>query len=98
MRTIFISGVNKGLGKALAQKFLAAGDFVIGTSTSGMTDYSHENLVVFLLDFYKQETVDECIEKVKGLNKKIDILINNAGILKDEHETKVFIKKLRETL
>lgn len=98
MRTIFISGINKGLGRALAEKFLAAGDFVIGTSTTGTTDCSHKKLVVLFLDFYKQTAVDDCIRKVKGLNKNIDILINNAGVLKDEDETSVVIEKLRATL
>ncbi len=98
MRTIFISGINKGLGRALAEKFLAAGDFVIGTSTTGTTDYPNKNLVVFSLDFYKQETIDDCIQEVKNLNKHIDIFINNAGVLKDEDETSVMIEKLRATL
>ena len=98
MRTIFISGINKGLGRALAEKFLTAGDFVIGTSTTGTTDYPNKNLVVFFLDFYKRETIDDCIQEVKRLNKHIDILINNAGVLKDEDETSVVIEKLRATL
>jgi NAD(P)-dependent dehydrogenase (short-subunit alcohol dehydrogenase family) len=95
---MFISGINKGLGRALAKRFLVAGDFVIGTSITGITDYSHENLVVFTLDFYKQETISGCIQNVKRLNKNIDILINNAGVLKDEDETSVTIDKLRATL
>lgn len=98
MKTIFISGIDKGLGRALAEKFLATGDFVIGTSTTGTADYSHANLVVFLLDFYKPETVERCIQEVKNLNKTIDILINNAGVLKDEDETRVLLEKLRATL
>lgn len=98
MRTVFISGINKGLGRALAKKFLATGDFVIGTSITGATDYFHKNLVVFLLDFYKQETIDSCIQKIKHLSKRIDIIINNAGVLKDEDEINVIIEKLRATL
>lgn len=34
MITVFISGINKGLGSALAKKFLVAGDFVIGIGDS----------------------------------------------------------------
>lgn len=98
MRTIFISGINKGLGRALTERFLAAEDFVIGTSITGTTDYSHKNLVVFSLDFYKQETVDDCIRGIRQLNKNVDILINNAGVLKDEDETSVVIEKLKATL
>lgn len=98
MRTVFISGVDKGLGRALAEKFLASGDFVIGTSTIGTADYSHANLRILLLDFYKPKTVEQCIQDIKDLNKPIDILINNAGVLKDEEDTVVVLEKLKATL
>jgi len=98
MRTVFISGVDKGLGRALAERFLASGDFVIGTSTTGTVDYSHTNLHVLLLDFYKPKTVEQCIQEINDLNRPIEILINNAGVLKDEDDTSVVLEKLRATL
>jgi NAD(P)-dependent dehydrogenase (short-subunit alcohol dehydrogenase family) len=98
MRTIFISGVSRGLGKALAQKFLESGDFVIGTCTSGTADYSHQNLILYLLDFRKQKTISECVKNVKNLNRNIDLVINNAAILVRENETGVTIDELRKTL
>ncbi|KKR31351.1 MAG: Short-chain dehydrogenase/reductase SDR, partial [Candidatus Falkowbacteria bacterium GW2011_GWF2_39_8] len=37
MKNILITGTSRGIGKALAQKFLAEGFFVIGTSTKGVS-------------------------------------------------------------
>jgi NAD(P)-dependent dehydrogenase (short-subunit alcohol dehydrogenase family) len=98
MRTIFISGISRGIGRALAERFLEAGDFVVGTSTDGKINYSHNNLVVYALNYYKQESITDFIRNIKNLNMKIDILINNAGVLIDESETSVVVEKLKTTL
>ncbi|MBU4536478.1 SDR family NAD(P)-dependent oxidoreductase [Patescibacteria group bacterium] len=98
MRTVLITGISKGIGKALAQKFLSEGCFVIGTFLREPLDFFHENLKALPLDLTSESSVENCIEEIKNLNLKIDILINNAGVLKDEDETKVVIEKLRKTL
>jgi len=50
MQTVLITGIGKGIGRALAEKFLAEGYFVIGTFLSSPPEFSNENLVVFPLD------------------------------------------------
>lgn len=98
MKNILITGVSRGIGQALAKKFLDSGDFVIGTSISGQVSLEHNNLVFFPLDITKNDNVVELIDRVHELDKKIDILINNAGALFDENEDRVVIDKLRQTL
>ncbi len=99
MKTIFITGVSRGIGKAVAQRFLDAGDCVIGTSTSGTADWSHENLTVLKLDLSKPESIEECTKQITELGKKIDVLINNAGIWSGAEDDPVLrIKDLRKTL
>lgn len=98
MQTVLITGVSKGIGKALAQKFLAEGYFVIGTSLDGTLDYTHSNLVVYQLDLSAHESISQCVDVVGKVEKNIDILINNAGCLFDEDETTVVVEKLRKTL
>ncbi len=93
MKTVLITGIDKGIGKALAEKFLAEGYFVVGTIFRE-TDLSHKNLTIYNLDLSNPESINECSQKVGN----IDILINNAGVMADEEETSVVTDKLRKTL
>ena len=87
MKTALITGIGRGIGRALAQKFLNEGFFVIGTSMTGTVDFEHENLSVCQLDLSSPASIEECVKTAHGLDKKIDILINNAGVLLDKEET-----------
>jgi NAD(P)-dependent dehydrogenase (short-subunit alcohol dehydrogenase family) len=98
MQTVLITGVSRGIGKALAEKFLKEGYFVIGTSIDGKVDFSNENLKIFQLDLSVPESIRKCTEEIKSFGKKIDILINNAGVLLDEGEPTIIADKLRKTL
>jgi len=100
MKTVLITGASRGIGKALAQKFLNSGYFVIGTSTKGVADYLNENLKLFQLDLSKPESIKSCAEKISKFGKKIDILVNNAGMLVEEEvdEPQININFLRKTL
>ncbi len=98
MKTVFITGISKGIGRALMQKFLDEGFDVIGTAYSGDVPETHERLSIFNLDLASSQSITACADSVISTGKKIDILINNAGILADEDETTVVVDKLRRTL
>jgi len=98
MQTVFITGIDKGIGAALAKKFLAEGYRVIGGSLVGDVDYAHDNLVVQNLDLATTESISACVESLRTAGQQIDILINNAAVLLDEEETHVKIDYLRQTL
>lgn len=98
MKTVLITGASRGIGKALAEKFLSEGFFVIGTSTSGESEMKNENLIFYPLDLSQPESIKSCAEKITGLGKKIDILINNAGIMVDEFSRGVEMNLLRKTM
>ena len=70
MKIILITGVSRGIGKAVAQRFLKNGDFVIGTSTKGIVDWKHKNLKVFGLDLSQLNSIENCVNKIKGFHKK----------------------------
>ena len=97
MKTALITGVDKGIGHALMETFLAEGYFVIGTFFSDRPA-PHEHLKDFALDLGKPESIASCVSAITNFGKTIDILINNAGILADEEETQVVIEKVRKTL
>ncbi len=98
MQTVFITGISHGIGKATAIKFLNENYQVIGTSLDGQLDYNHENLKVIKLDLNNQESIDNAAKELSDLNQKVDIYINNAGILLDEGEDNIVIDKLKGTL
>jgi NAD(P)-dependent dehydrogenase (short-subunit alcohol dehydrogenase family) len=99
MKTIVITGVSRGIGQALAERFLQNGDFVIGTSTSGQATIEYENLIVLPLDLANRASIESCAASIQSLNKPIDILINNAGIWSgvDENPT-IRVDLLRKVL
>ncbi|WP_343488086.1 oxidoreductase [Allomuricauda sp. d1] len=76
-----ITGISSGLGKALAEAVMNAGDYVIGTFRKD-AQIEAFNLVnrgrghAIFLDV----TDHEKIEKVVSDIKRIDVLVNNAGI------------------
>ena len=86
MQTVFITGVSRGIGNALAEKFLKEGYEVIGTSTSGTADIKNKSLTMLKLDLSSSKSIEQCIKEFKKLNKKIDILVNNAGIWSGEEK------------
>jgi NAD(P)-dependent dehydrogenase (short-subunit alcohol dehydrogenase family) len=98
MKTILITGISKGIGKALAQKFLKEGHSVIGTFFSGEIDFAHEHLKAYHLDLSKPESIKECVQAISDSGAKIDILINNAGGLFDDEKAELHIDLLRKTL
>lgn len=97
MKTVLITGVDKGIGHALMQKFLEEGHFVVGTFLTDRPE-PRENLKDFALDLGKPESIASCATAITNFGKRIDILVNNAGILADEEETSVVVDKLRQTL
>lgn len=97
MKTVIITGVDKGIGHALMQKFLQEGYFVIALFYSTRPE-PHENLKDFALDLGKPESIASCTTAITNFNKRIDIFVNNAGVLADEEETQVVVEKLRKTL
>lgn len=98
MKIIFITGVSKGIGKALANKFLEEGCTVLGTSLSGEVDYTHNNLRVLKLDITNDEEISGVVDFLKKEDIQLDILINNAGVLLDENDDTVVMDRLRATL
>ncbi|MCR4314357.1 MAG: SDR family NAD(P)-dependent oxidoreductase [Candidatus Uhrbacteria bacterium] len=97
MKTVLITGVDKGIGHALMQKFLNEGHFVIALFHTNRP-LSHENLKDFALDLGKPESIASCVTAIENFGRKIDVLVNNAGILADEEETQIVVEKLRKTL
>jgi len=80
-QTLLITGVSKGIGRALAQHYLNSGAKVLGTNRSGiLPEFHHPNLKVFPLDLSRPESRETLVKTLESAQLKIDVLINNAGI------------------
>ena len=89
MKTILITGINRGLGKELYRLFISKGYYVFGILRNELTAREiekdlPENGEIIIADL----STDESIESVKTVveDKPIDLLINNAGIGGDSYK------------
>jgi NAD(P)-dependent dehydrogenase (short-subunit alcohol dehydrogenase family) len=83
---ILITGVTRGLGRALAEWYISNGHTVIGCGRSGTEifdlRFSHEAPHQFeALDVTETTRVDIWSERITGTHGAPDILINNAGLM-----------------
>lgn len=86
-RIVFITGVSRGIGLELAKCFLNDGYFVIGTSRSEFNlsnALGSENCLHLPLDVTNRDQISSCIKKLKEEDIVPNVLINNAGITKDQ--------------
>ncbi len=86
-----ITGASRGIGRAIAQELARGGATVIGTATS---EAGAQNISQWLaeqgwrgrgvvLDVASQESVDQVIADIEKSEGTIGVLVNNAGITRD---------------
>ncbi|MCR9298793.1 SDR family oxidoreductase [Vibrio fluvialis] len=81
---IVITGTRKGLGKALAEHYLAQGHVVFGCSRQAAS-IEHDRYVHFELDVCDEKSVVKMVRSLRKSHGKIDVLVNNAGIAAMNH-------------
>lgn len=81
MTTWFITGISRGLGKALAAAALAEGDTVIGTVRTGSFELDHDRgtLHVLNVDLVDGRAAAASVAKAFEIAGEIDVIVNNAG-------------------
>lgn len=83
-KTIFITGVSTGFGRALAQRALATGHRVVGTVRAEEARLEFEALdsnKAFgrVLDVTQFDAIDDLVAEIESTIGPIDVLVNNAG-------------------
>jgi NAD(P)-dependent dehydrogenase (short-subunit alcohol dehydrogenase family) len=85
MKTILVTGGNRGLGRALVLSFHEAGWKVLATARNVASIPTGERIRSFPLDLSKNETVSELVSSLS--RESIDCIIHNAGFNpKDQKE------------
>ncbi len=82
-KNVVITGANRGIGLCLAQQFKSRGDKVFGVCRTSSAELDRvADLVIDGVDVSKAEGAERLAAALEGT--KIDLLINNAGILNNE--------------
>jgi len=87
IKTVFISGADKGLGFSLAQRFLQAGIHVFAgqydpdSGLPGLAESFPQGLTVIPLDVTQMDSVSRAASQVAEFVPALDVLINNAGVM-----------------
>ncbi|MDI1482862.1 oxidoreductase [Polyangium sp. y55x31] len=81
MKTWFITGISRGLGRSLAQAAVAEGDRVYGTVRSGTPDIAAGpgTLEVLTLDVADPGAIEATVAAAFDHAGQIDVIVNNAG-------------------
>lgn len=81
-RVVLVTGAAGGLGRAICEAFHARGDTVVATDVdaSPLADLA-ERMVVASLDVTDQQAVDAAAALVRQRFGRLDVLVNNAGLM-----------------
>jgi 3-oxoacyl-[acyl-carrier protein] reductase len=83
-KVVLISGASKGIGRALVDRYAGKHCQVIGCSRSP-SDGEFANYRHYRLDVADESAVKKMFAEVRKTEKRLDVLINNAGVASMNH-------------
>lgn len=88
-KTAVVTGAAKGIGKAITERLVSENYFVIAIDTDSKngekleTEYGVENVSFINADICDESKVIDVFEQILSKYKTLDVLVNNAGIIRD---------------
>ena len=86
-KKILVTGATGGIGNSIVKKFVSLEGDVLATGTNSEKleelRSNYPNISVLKFDISEHERIEEFVENVNSQLKGIDVIINNAGITKD---------------
>src|SRR3954452_19632876 len=79
-RSVLVTGGNRGIGRAIAEAFVANGDLVAITSRSGEAP---DGVHAVKCDVTDAASVDAAFDEVEATHGPVEVLVANAGITAD---------------
>lgn len=93
MKTVLITGADRGLGFSLAQQFLEMGFIVYAgqymprwQSLKLLKEIWQDRLYIVPLDTTDEGAIKDAVKFIKDKSGTLDMLINNAGIIRKDEE------------
>lgn len=83
-----VTGASRGIGHTIATTLADQGFFVLGTATSSSGQAAIDKVLGkgrgWVLDLGQPETIDAAVKDIQDQHGPISVLINNAGITRDQ--------------
>ena len=79
-KVILVTGGSSGIGRAIASHLASLGHEVYGTSRKVSSGTQLDNFTLVQMDVTDEKSVVNAIEYVRDQSKRLDVLVNNAGL------------------
>jgi 3-oxoacyl-[acyl-carrier protein] reductase len=85
MKTALVTGASRGIGRAIALELKSKDFSIIGTATSqaGVDALIENGIEGYILDLNSPQSISNFWEQLEADKKNISVLVNNAGITRD---------------
>ncbi len=80
-KTVLVTGASSGIGRATAGLLAERGHTVFGTSRNPALSEGLPGVIMLQLDVRSDESVKTCLRNVMERTERLDVLVNNAGIV-----------------
>ncbi len=83
-RSVLVTGADRGIGRAIAAAFVAAGDSVVGTYRTGSPDDVPQGALAVQCDVTDTTSVDAAFARAEAEHGPVEVLVANAGTTRDQ--------------